>query len=110
MKKTRSLIGAVIAVLLTVFLLNPKWLPFSGETKNAIMELEKTHFLIQRSGHITLAHILALLLALCVVWLCYLLLKLILNLIGRRDDHTRTVTGLIAGVLFLLWVLVSLAN
>ena len=108
MKKTRSLIGAVIAVLLTVFLLNPKWLPFSGETKNAIMELEKTHFLIQRSGHITLAHILALLLALCVVWLCYLLLKLILNLIGRRDDHTRTVTGLIAGVLKYLAVLMAL--
>ena len=58
-KKTRksniglgTLIGIAITALLAVFLFHPNWLPVSEETRNTIKELEKNHFLIQRSGTI----------------------------------------------------------
>ena len=57
-----TLIGAAVAALLILFLLNPNWLPFSDKTTSKIAELEKTHFLIERSGEITAAHWLTLLL------------------------------------------------
>lgn len=104
---TRTLIGAVIAVILTVFLLNPSWLPVSAETKKAVAELEKTHFLIERSGHVTLAHLLTLVLAVCLVWLCYTLLKLILGAVGKKSAHAQTVTSLIVGAAKYLAVIIG---
>ena len=53
MKKARSLIGTILAILVVVLLFNPAWLPVSQQTKDKIVELEKTHFLIQQSGRIT---------------------------------------------------------
>ena len=53
-KSSRSIVGAVIAVILTILLLNPAWLPLPAATKENLAELEKTHFLIERSGRITL--------------------------------------------------------
>ena len=83
-KKTRksniglgTLIGIAITALLAVFLFHPNWLPVSEETRNTIKELEKNHFLIQRSGTITIAHVLTVILALLVVWLCYTLLPIV---------------------------------
>ena len=105
--KARTLIGALIAAVLTVFLLNPSWLPVSAETKQAVAELEKTHFLIERSGHITLAHLLTLVLAICLLWLCYTLLKLILHAAGKRNTHTQTITMLIIGAVKYLAVIVG---
>ena len=100
-KKSRSLIGtligAVIALVLTVCLFNPQLLPLSSETKSTMAELEKTHFLIEGSGQITLAHILTLILAVCVLWVFYAVLRLILNWIGKKNGRTKTVTNLIGG-------------
>ena len=104
---TKTIVGAVIALILTVFLLKPSWLPLSAETKQAMAELEKTHFLIERSGHITLAHLLTLVLAICVLWLCYLLIKLILNAIGRKRARARTIAALIAGAVKYLAVIIG---
>ena len=81
-----TLIGAAVAALLIIFLLNPNWLPFSEKTTSKIAELEKANFLIERSGQITLAHWLTLLLAICVIWLLYTLGKLLLGLIGGRTS------------------------
>ena len=55
--------------------------------------------LIKRSGKITLAHVATALLAVCIVFLAYLVIRLILKLIGKASDRAKTVTGLIAGVL-----------
>ena len=100
-----TLIGAAVAALLVIFLLNPNWLPFSEKTTSKIAELEKANFLIERSGQITLAHWLTLLLAICVIWLLYTLGKLILGLIGRRNVRARTITTMFTGGLKYLAVI-----
>ena len=103
----RSIIGAVIAVLLTVLLLNPDLLPLSAETKKAVAELEKNYFLIERSGHVTLAHVLTLVLAICVLWLLYTLVKLILTAVGKKSTRARTITTLVIGALKYLIVIIG---
>ncbi len=100
-----TLIGAAVAALLVIFLLNPQWLPFSEKTTSKIAELEKANFLIERSGQITLAHWLTLLLAVCVIWLLYTIGKLILGLIGRRNVRARTITTMFTGGLKYLAVI-----
>ena len=59
--------------------------------KEKLAELEKTHFLIERSGRITIAHIITLVLAMCVLWVCYNVIKLILNAISRNNERLQTV-------------------
>ena len=98
-KVVTTVIFAVIAIALVVLLLNPKWLPIDGTSASAIQELETEHMLIKRSGKITLAHVATALLAVCIVFLAYLVIRLILKLIGKASDRAKTVTGLIAGVL-----------
>ena len=100
-----TLIGAAVAALLVIFLLNPQWLPFSEKTTSKIAELEKANFLIERSGQITLAHWLTLLLAVCVIWLLYTIGKLVLGLIGRRNVRARTITTMFTGGLKYLAVI-----
>ena len=113
-KKTRksniglgTLIGIAITALLAVFLFHPNWLPVSEETRNTIKELEKNHFLIQRSGTITIAHVLTVILALLVVWLCYTLVKLLMNAIGKKSPRALTITAMIPGTLKYLAVILA---
>ena len=107
MKTAKSIIGIIIAIILIVLLLNPGWLFGSGQTAAVMSELESRHFLLERSGTITLAHILTLVLAICVVWLIYTVIKLLLRLIGKRGGRAETVTQLITGVLKYLAVIVA---
>ena len=93
-----TIVFAVIAVILIILLLNPQWL-FDPTSASAIKELELEHMLIKRSEKLTFAHFATVLLAICIVWLAYMALKLILKLIGKKSDRTKTVTSLIAGVL-----------
>jgi small conductance mechanosensitive channel len=97
-KLITTIIFAVIAVILIISLLNPQWL-FDPTSASAIKELELEHMLIKRSEKLTFAHFATVLLAICIVWLVYMALKLILKLIGKKSDRTKTVTSLIAGVL-----------
>ena len=100
-----KLIGAAIAALLTALLISPSLLPISSDTAEKMQELVRSHFLIERSGTITLAHVLTVLLALCVLWLAYSLLSLLLGLIGRRSPRARTITALVSGTLKYLAVI-----
>ena len=100
-----TLIGAGIAALVIIFLLNPDWLPVSETTKAKIVELEKANFLIERSAHLTLAHWLTLLLAVCVVWLLYTLGKLLLATVGKKNVRARTITSMFIGGLKYLAVI-----
>ena len=108
MKYAKNIIGIAISVVLIVLLSNPKWLPLSDKTTQTLSDLELTHFLIERSGPITFAHILTLVLMIAVVWLIYTIIRLILQLVGRRSDHAATVTTLIASALKYLAVLVAI--
>ena len=107
MKQAKNIIGIIISVILIVLLLNPQWLPVSAQTAETMGELRLEHFLIQRSGAITTAHLLTLLLAVAVVWLVYTIIRLILAAVGRRSDHAATVTTLVAGSLKYLAVIVA---
>ena len=85
MKKNRTMIGTVIAVILIILLLNPQWLPVSMETRDKIRDLEKSYFLIERSGRITVAHILTLILAISVLWVINVVVKWIIQYFGKKS-------------------------
>ena len=103
----RTIIGLVIAILIAVITLNPGILPFSPETIAKMQELKETNFLIERSGNITLAHILTLIGALALVWVIFTILKLIINATAREDGHSRTVATLLIGLLRYLAVIIA---
>lgn len=94
-----TIIGIIISAVLILVLTHPQWLPIKKESAANMKELILNHFLIERSGQITYAHILTLILAMCVVWLCCTVLSLILKAVGRKDDRAATVTTLLLGIL-----------
>ncbi len=107
MKKTKTLIAAAIAAVLVFILAHPSWLPISYAARTRLLELEKSHFLIENSGKITFAHILTLLMALCVVWLIYTIIKLILLSVGKKGVRAQTVTELCISTVRYLAVIIA---
>lgn len=107
MKKNKSLIGALISVVLIILLLNPQWLPLSAETKEKVQDLEKSYFLIERSGRITLAHILTLILAMSVLWLINVVVKWIIQYFGQKSLRAQTIANLLAGAFHYLIVILG---
>ena len=106
MKQKKSLILLAISILLILLLANPDILPLPAGTKQSLKELEKSYMLIQRSGKITLAHILTVLLAALAEYVCYTIIRLILEYIGRHSEHSRTVTTMITGLLkYVAWII-----
>ncbi|MBR2830457.1 MAG: mechanosensitive ion channel family protein [Solobacterium sp.] len=93
-----NIIGIIISILLIIALTHPQWLPLSAETVAKLQDLRAEHFLIERSGRITMAHIATLILALAVVWLIYTILKIILGIYSSRDDHAATIGMLLTGM------------
>ena len=108
MKTVKTVIFALVATVLIGLLLNPEWLPVSDATALSIRELEQQHMLIQGSGRITFAHIATLILCLCVIWLSYTVIKLILRAIGWRNDRSYTVANLLCGVLKYVAMIVAI--
>ena len=103
----KTFIGMVIVAILAVVLANPQWLPLSEELKNSITETERGAMIFTHDAKATAAQLVTLALALCVVWLSYQVLKLILRLIGKRGNRTRTVTEMLAGLIKYLAVIVA---
>jgi small conductance mechanosensitive channel len=98
MKKAKSYIGIAIAVILIILLVNPQWI-LPSKTAESIRNLEQQYLLIQRSGRITFAHIVTLVVSLCIVWLIYTILRLLLNVLADRSERSKTVTSMLAGML-----------
>jgi len=105
---TGTYITLALALILIVLLVNPSLLPLSAQTKEKLAELEKAHFLIERSGRITIAHIITLVLALCVLWVCYTVIKLILQALCKDNDRLHTIMYLILGVLKYLAFIIAI--
>jgi len=107
MKKHRTLIGTVISVILIILLLNPGWLPLSQPTRDKLSDLEKSYFLIERSGRITLAHLLTLLLMICLLWLISVVFSMITGYFGKRSLRSQTIASLAAGAFHYLIVIIG---
>ena len=95
---TKTYIGIVLVALLALFLSHPNWLPISQELRNSIAETERSNLIFNNDAKTTLAQLVTLVLAMCIVWLAYQLLRLILKLIGKRGNRTYTVTEMLAGL------------
>ena len=105
--KTKTLITAVIAALLIFILAHPDWLPISETAKLHLGELEKNYFLIQKSGKLTFAHLITLLMAMCVVWLLYTIIKFCLLSVGKKGLRAQTVTELLISTVRYLAVILA---
>jgi len=95
----KTAISAIIMLGLAILLSNPGLLPLSKSTKETMLKLKTENFLMNGSFKITLAHILTCILAVCIVWLVYTICKYLLLALGKKDDHSLTVSSLLAGVL-----------
>ena len=95
----KTYIGIVIAAILAIVLSNPQWLPISDALKASITETQKNNLIFTGDAKTSLAQILTLVLAMCVVWLCYQLLKLLLKQIGKRGNRPKTVTEMLTGLI-----------
>ena len=105
--KTKTLITAVIAALFIFILAHPDWLPISETAKLHLGELGKKYFLIQKSGKLTFAHLITLLMAMCVVWLVYTIIKFILLSVGKKGLRAQTVTELLISTVRYLAVILA---
>jgi small conductance mechanosensitive channel len=101
------MIGTVIAVILTILLLNPKWLPLSQQTRDKLGDLEKSYFLIERSGRITVAHLLTLLLMICLLWLISMVFRVIIQYFSQKSLRSQTIASLAAGAFHYLIVIIG---
>ena len=108
MKNAKSFIGTIITVILTIFLLNPQWLPVSAETKESMLELRKQYFLIRRSGKITAAHILTLILAICLLWLISFVFRLAIQYFAKKSLRSQTIANMLAGAFHYLIVIIGI--
>lgn len=101
-----TVIGIVIAVLIIVVLTHPEWLPLSAESVETMHTLEQDFFLIDGSLHITVVHLLTVLLAIAVTWLAYKIATLLLKLIGKKGPRAATVSTLVSSMLkYLAWII-----
>ena len=105
--KIKNVVFMVIAIILAVLLFNPAWLPLSNDTESSMKEMIRQNFLLEGDAHITLAHILTLILAICVVWVIYTVIKALLKMSASRSDHDATVATLLTGLIRYLAVIIA---
>lgn len=105
--KIRNVVFLLIAIVLAVLLLNPAWLPLSPDTEMNMKELFDRNFLLEGDAHITLAHILTLILALCIVWIIYTVIKALLEFSAKRNGSDGTVATLLTGLIRYLAVIIA---
>nr|MCR5160389.1 hypothetical protein [Lachnospiraceae bacterium] len=83
-KNSKGYLGIVIVAILALILANPGWLPLPQSLKDAVIETEKNNLLFRSDMHTTVAQLITVVLAVCVVWLVYMVLKLLLYALARR--------------------------
>ena len=103
----KSIISIVLVAVVALFLANPAWLPFSAAQQQSIAETERSNLIFHNDAKTTIAQLVTLALAICIVWLCYQILRLILKMIGKRGNRTFTVTEMLCGLLKYIAVVVA---
>ncbi len=108
-KKTgaKTYIGIALALILVILLGNPQWLPLSDSVKESISATERSNMIFRGDAGTTVAQLVTLVMAMAVVWLCYQVLKLILRLLGRRGNRSRTITEMLTGLLKYVAIIVA---
>jgi len=107
-KNTKRIIGLIVALVLIAVFCHPGWLPLPGEIRETMGELLKGHFLLKGDGRLTLAHILMVIPACLIVWAVCTVLSLLLELIGRKNGRSATVTNLLESIVRYLGFIVAL--
>ena len=93
-----TLIGAAVAIILIVLLLNPQWI-MKQDTAKEMQEITKEHFLISGDFGVSATRLLNVLLAVCIIFLIYIVLRWVLDLVGKRSNRAASVTTLFRGLL-----------
>ncbi len=95
---SKTYIAIVLVAIVALLLGHPGWLPLSPAAKEAIAASERSHLILNGDAKTTAAQLVTLVLALCLVWLGYQILKVILELIGKRSNRVRTITEMVTGL------------
>lgn len=93
-----TLIGAAVAIVLIVLLLNPQWI-LKPDTAKEMQETTRENFLIGGDFQISLTRVLNVVLAIAVVCLCYLILRWIFGLLAKRNNRSASIATLLLSLL-----------
>ena len=97
----------VIVAIITLVLANPKWLPLSQSLRAKLASTERSNLILNQDLKTTVAQIITVVVAICIVWLIYRILCFILRLIGKKNKRTFTITEMCCGLLKYLAVIVA---
>ena len=103
----KTYVAFVLVLILILVLGNPQWLPISDELKNAISGTQRSNLIFFGDKGNTIARLVTLVLALCIVWISYMVLKLILRLLGRKSSRSRTITEMLVGLFKYIAIIVA---
>lgn len=93
-----TFIGAAVAIMLIVLLLNPQWI-LKPDTAKEMQETTRENFLIGGDFRISLTRVLNVVLAIAVVCLCYLILRWIFGLLAKRNNRSASIATLLLSLL-----------
>ena len=97
-KGVGTFIGAAVAIVLIVLLLNPQWI-LKPDTAKEMQETTRENFLIGGDFRISLTRVLNVVLAIAVVCLCYLILRWIFGLLAKRNNRSASIATLLLSLL-----------
>ena len=108
-KKTgaKTYVAFALVLILVILLGNPQWLPISDDLKSSIAGTERSNMIFRGDAKTSVAQLVTMVMALGVVWLCYMVLKIILRLIGRRSNRSRTITEMLIGLFKYIAIIVA---
>ena len=97
----------VIVALITLVLTNPKWLPLPASLRAALTVTERENLILNHDVKTTVAQLITVVVAICIVWLVYRILCFILRLVGKRGKRAYTITEMCCGLLKYVAVIVA---
>ena len=103
----KAYVTFVIVAIIALLLANPKWLPLSESLRAKLASTERSNLILNQDFKTTLAQLITLVVAVCIVWLLYRILCFILRLIGKKSKRNYTITEMCCGLLKYLSVIVA---
>ena len=104
-REAEHVVGERRAAVVALVLSHPNWLPFSSETRESIAAAQQSNLNMGGDIKATVAQLVTLVVAMCIIWLCYQLLRLLLRLLGKKNNRVRTITEMLTGLAkYVAWV------